>query len=179
MADSVNKGTWLAQVRESAQKVAGNMWKERRWTEYVKNVAWELKKDSDVDDIADAVAGLVKYGITNEKGLKAAANNKKDFRDAFVNVGVLATICDKLYDDYIETRVEDQDSESKPRKRHGSTEPVSDTVPDALMQLKQSSTGYESQSKDMAYLVPRSLGFTWNETQLQIDLRRIKESSFG
>jgi hypothetical protein len=112
-----NRDVWLAQIEKHVKAKVGDQWRSRRWSEFVKDVAWwlHIEKERDDEDTIDAAAGLIVYGIRGKQDLINVADNKKDFSNRLEPKVVLPAICDSLFNKYvapaqqISTRVETED----------------------------------------------------------------------
>jgi hypothetical protein len=99
---------WLDRIKDQVkdqvkQKLSGE-WKEERWTEFVKEVAWWLhssRGEAGTHVAVGAATGLITYGVSNEEDLQHIADDKKEFRDELKAEGILPAICNSLFDEYV------------------------------------------------------------------------------
>ena len=99
-----DNSTWLGTIKSKVQKTVGEKWRKGRWNDFLEEVALLLRKEEDDDDIVDTVAGLVKCGVKNKKGLIDLAGlppTSGELRKALKEEGVPSVICAKLYKKYV------------------------------------------------------------------------------
>ena len=101
-----DNSTWLGTIKSKVQKTVGKKWRKGRWNDFLEEVALWLREEErrDDDDIVDTMAGLVKYGIKNEKYLISVAGKPPtsgELRKALKEEGILPAICDVLYEKYV------------------------------------------------------------------------------
>ena len=106
MAESTMRDEWLTQIEKCVKAKAGDQWRKRRWSEFVKEVVWWLHNEEfkDDEDTIEAAVGLVTYGIKTKKDLISVAGippNRKDFREALEAKGVPPIVCDILFNEYV------------------------------------------------------------------------------
>ena len=115
----LEKEQWISNVKKKTrtkmndpdQGIRGKpvKWNDNSWTPFINEVAEYLCIESETqEDVVHTLAGLLRYGVTNQAELVVAAGTpptQKEFRDAMRAEGVEAAICDKLFLNYVSSVV--------------------------------------------------------------------------